>query len=167
MLVVTSDNVSLFALKLGEGRPIVMIHGLLFGNLTTWWYTVAPELARQHRVILYDLRGHGRSERVPSGYDAVTMASDLISVIEEVAREPAVVVGHSFGGAIALEAALDRPELVAKVVVVEAPLPPALPDLASFVPESKEAVMAMIPERLHGTAAAMARSPRRERRFAE
>jgi pimeloyl-ACP methyl ester carboxylesterase len=100
-----------------------MAHGMLLGTMASWYLTVAPALAKRHRVILYDLRGHGLSERVASGYDVATMTDDLETVVEMVAGEPAVVIGHSYGGVLALEFALRRPDRVRKVVVVEAPLP--------------------------------------------
>ncbi len=72
---------------------------------------------------LYDLRGHGRSERATTGYDIETMTDDLEGLLEafEVDR-PVTLVGHSYGARIALQLAMRRPEAVDRLVVVEAPL---------------------------------------------
>ena len=119
----TDNGVTLHVQELGSGPPVVMIHGL-FGNLATWYFTAATELAKNHRVIVYDLRGHGKSARTPRGYDVASMARDLDAVVEGVVREDAVLVGHSYGGLIALAFALRCRERVRKVVLVETPLPP-------------------------------------------
>lgn len=173
MRVNTCDGVSLHVQSLGTGAPVVMVHGMLLGTMASWYLTVAPALARGHRVILYDLRGHGLSERVPSGYDVATMTDDLEAVVEGIAHEPAVVVGHSYGGVLALELAFRRPDLVRKVVVVEAPLPASrLEELdesfrataaAANDERAQDAALEMLPdvmqERLGGG--------RRRRRFAD
>lgn len=111
---------------LGAGPPVVMIHGLLVGNLAGWYFTAAPALAKRHRVILYDLRGHGQSERTSSGYDVATQAGDLRAILEALGVEgPVDLVGHSFGGLVALRQALDHPASVRRLALVEAPLPPS------------------------------------------
>ena len=112
-----------------SGPPIAMLHGLLVGSLTTWYFGAAPRLARGHRVMLYDLRGHGKSERPASGYDLATMTADLDALLDDFTAEPATLVGHSFGALVALRAALARPERVRKLVLVEAPLPPSQVEL--------------------------------------
>jgi pimeloyl-ACP methyl ester carboxylesterase len=101
-----------------------MIHGLLIGSLASWYFTAAPALARSHRVRVYDLRGHGRSQRAGSGYDVRTMTTDLVSLVADL-DAPIDVVGHSWGGLVALRFALDHPERVRRLAVVDAPLPPS------------------------------------------
>lgn len=109
--------------ELGAGPPLVMIHGLLVGNLAAWYFTCAPELARTHRVRLYDLRGHGRSAHARTGYDAATLARDLDELTADLGAFD--LVGHSWGGLVALRFAIDRPARVRRLAVVEAPLPPS------------------------------------------
>ena len=107
---------------------VVMLHGLLIGSLASWYFTAAPALAKRHRVMLYDLRGHGRSERVASGYDLVTQTGDLQELADRFDDRPIDLVGHSYGGLIALRFALDHPGRVRRLVLVEAPLPPSRGD---------------------------------------
>jgi pimeloyl-ACP methyl ester carboxylesterase len=101
-----------------------MVHGMMSGSLASWYFSIAPALARDHRVCMYDLRGHGLSELAPSGYDLRSMAADLHGVIGHFAGdEPVSLVGHSYGGIVALRYALDHPGRVQRLVIVDAPLP--------------------------------------------
>ncbi|HTR50316.1 MAG TPA: alpha/beta hydrolase [Kofleriaceae bacterium] len=119
--------------ELGAGPAVVMIHGLLIGSLASWYFTAAPQLARGHRVRVYDLRGHGRSERAASGYDTRTLAGDLDAVTADL-REPFDLVGHSWGGLVALRYAIEHPARVRRLAIVEAPLPPSSAlQMASFL----------------------------------
>ena len=78
----------------GRGPRIVLLHGMFVGTLANWYFTVAPVLARDHRVLLYALRGHGLSERPPAGYGIPSMAEDLAGLLKSVAgAEPVTVVG--------------------------------------------------------------------------
>ncbi|MBK9032319.1 MAG: alpha/beta fold hydrolase [Myxococcales bacterium] len=101
-----------------------MLHGLVVGTLASWYFTAAPTLARAHAVRLYDLRGHGKSARPATGYDTATMAEDLAAVSADLPG-PIDLVGHSYGALVALAFARRHPDRVRRLVVVEAPLPPA------------------------------------------
>jgi pimeloyl-ACP methyl ester carboxylesterase len=125
MPLVAANGVRLHVQEIGDGPPVVLLHGLFIGSLASWYFTAAPTLARHHRVHLYDLRGHGRSERAPSGYDLGTLAADLAAVTADLGPGPIDLVGHSYGGLIALRYALDHQERVRRLVVVESPLPPS------------------------------------------
>ena len=165
MHVAGYEGVTLHAQELGSGPPVVMLHGLLVGNMTTWYFSAAPELAKHHRVILFDLRGHGLSERAARGYDVETMSRDLEAVIETLAKEPAIVVGHSYGAVVALARALRQPELVTKLAAVEAPLPPSrLEELEGFLGKTPDAMLDALPEVLRD---ALVGGGRRGRRFVE
>ncbi len=105
-----------------EDAPVVVfVHGLVMDNLSSFYYTLAgPVAAAGCRSVLYDLRGHGRSERPPSGYGAADAVSDLFAVLDALdLRRPVFLVANSFGGTIALNAALARPERVAGLVMIE------------------------------------------------
>jgi pimeloyl-ACP methyl ester carboxylesterase len=150
MPVASRNGVAFHLLELGErGSPVVMLHGLLVGSLATWYFTTAPALAQSHRVLLYDLRGHGKTERTRAGYDPATMQADLGALIDGFTREPVTLVGHSYGAVVALGYALANPDRVAKLALVEAPLPPSnLAELDSFLGKSPEAMAESLPEAL-------------------
>jgi pimeloyl-ACP methyl ester carboxylesterase len=150
MPIANRNGVAFHLLELGEkGPPVVMLHGLLVGSLATWYFTTAPALARSHRVLLYDLRGHGRTERTRTGYDLETMQADLGALIDGFTTEPVTLVGHSYGAVVALRYALASPARVAKLALVEAPLPPSnLAELDSFLGRSPEAMAESLPDAL-------------------
>src|SRR6185369_396766 len=83
--------------------------------------SIAPAIAKRARVLLYDLRGHGRSEQPPSGYTIDDMVDDLRGLVDaEAADQPVVVVGHSFGGHVALRFALRHRDRTAALILLEA-----------------------------------------------
>lgn len=117
-------------LAASPGLPrLVMCHGLVFGSIATWYFTAAAKLSARFEVVLYDQRGHGKSERTSSGYDLDTQVRDLEGLLENLppsgnAAPVAIsLVGHSYGALIALNYALKHPHEVAKLVLIDAPLP--------------------------------------------
>lgn len=121
-----SGGVRLHVQELGpsDAPPVVMFHGLFTGNLAAWYFSAGPAVAKAgHRVRLVDLRGHGLSDRPPSGYDGPTMVADAVAATADLA--PFAVVGHSYGALLGLRLALAHPERVTSAVLVEPPLGPA------------------------------------------
>jgi pimeloyl-ACP methyl ester carboxylesterase len=102
----------------GEGSPLIRVLGSAT-DMTTW-DGVVDDFARDHRVIIYDRRGYGQSRHKPVR-DHRIHARDLTLLLQEVASEPATVVGWSSGGNVALAAAVKSPELFSALGVVEAP----------------------------------------------
>lgn len=151
MPIASYNGVKFHVQELGkaDGPPVVMLHGLLIGSLATWYFTLAPLLGRTHRVLLYDLRGHGLSERVPTGYDLGTMQGDLGAILDGFTSAPTTLVGHSFGAAVALAYTLAHPERVANLVLVDAPLPPSrLEELDGFIELAPERMVEALPDAL-------------------
>jgi pimeloyl-ACP methyl ester carboxylesterase len=97
----------------GEGEPIVLIHG--FGLDSRIWNKQVEELSKTNKVITYDLRGFGKSS-LPSG--RYSHKEDLNELLKHLKIESAKIVGHSFGGEIAVEYALTYPERVKSLVLV-------------------------------------------------
>lgn len=100
----------------GEGDPLVLLHG---GMTDSGQFDLnLPTLARRHRVLLPDRRGHGRTVDVdgPIGYEL--MAADTVAFLEAVDCGPAHLVGHSDGANVALTVAIRRPDLVREVVMI-------------------------------------------------
>jgi pimeloyl-ACP methyl ester carboxylesterase len=153
MPLVAANGLQFHVQELGAGRAVVMLHGLLIGSLASWYFTAAPALSQTHRCRLYDLRGHGRSERAPSGYDVATMSTDLAALTADLA-EPFDVVGHSFGAVVALRFAIDHPARVRRVVVVEAPLPPSSAvELVKFLDQTPDRMLEALPASLRAAVA--------------
>lgn len=157
-----ANGVTFHAQRLGDGPPAVMLHGLLLGSIATWYFSTAPALARDHSVLLYDLRGHGKSERVADGYDVDTMVRDLACLTADHAGEPMDLVGHSYGALVALRFAILHPERVRRLVLVEAPLPPSrFGQFAAFLQRSPAEMVDALPPSLRGMVAGGSRRARR------
>lgn len=111
--------------RLGAGREpagplVVFLHGLVMDNLSSFYFTLANPIAGVAEVLLYDLRGHGMSERPPAGYGLDEMVADLEALLDAVAPGRAVfAVGNSFGGLLGLAFAAKRPERVRGLVLVD------------------------------------------------
>ena len=101
-----------------EPVPIVMVHGLA-ASQAFWYAAGAPFLTMMGPVLLYDLRGHGKSEAPATGYGVGDMAGDLAALMAGRGIGRAHLVAHSFGGMIALAHALRHPETVASLTLVD------------------------------------------------
>ncbi|WP_239096468.1 alpha/beta hydrolase [Streptomyces sp. SID11385] len=108
----------------GDGPPLVLLHGL--AGYAGEWEAVAVRLrARGHRVVAMDLRGHGDSERKPGDTGASAHARDVAGLLDRLGLGPAVLVGQSLGGRVALRTAHEHPRLVRALALVEADARPA------------------------------------------
>ena len=99
-----------------EGRPIVLIHGF-GGDLNNWMFN-QPALAERHRVIALDLPGHGGSTKEVGSGDVASLSEALLGFLAALEIAKAHLVGHSLGGAVALQAALDNPARVASITLI-------------------------------------------------
>ena len=124
MLSITRDEVQVSGggkLELrvsGEGSPVLLIHGT--GGAA--WFGSVAHLASRHRVVDYDRRGFGRSTPLGVRGYLDAQVADAITLIEKLGLHNAVVVGHSWGGIVALGLAIRAPELVGRLVLMEPPL---------------------------------------------
>lgn len=111
------DGVDVSYRELGEGAPVVMLHGLADSHRT--FRRVAPALARRHRVLLVDLPGHGWSARpADAPYTAAWYADCVAGVMESAGVERAALCGHSFGGGVALSMLRDHGAKVDRLALV-------------------------------------------------
>ncbi len=101
----------------GTGAPLVVLHGLL-GSARNWQSAGVALAERGHRVLAPDLRNHGVS---PWGDDCgyAALAGDVVACLERLALGPVHLVGHSMGGKAAMRLAMDRPDLVSRLTVVD------------------------------------------------
>ena len=118
--VSTDPLVRLSALDVSPDRPqrtFVFLHG--FGGQALQWIYQMQKFSLQNRVIALDLRGHGLSDKPGTGYDMPRMLADIGSALDTLhVTDPVVLVGHSFGGALATEFALAHPERVAHLILM-------------------------------------------------
>lgn len=121
MADVTARGVRFNVVRMGEGPPrIVLIHGLVMDSHASYYLSIAPALAARGGVLLYDLRGHGRSEQPPTGYTMADMVDDLVALLDAAgANAPVVLVGNSWGGQIAMRAAAAHPDRVRALVLID------------------------------------------------
>jgi pimeloyl-ACP methyl ester carboxylesterase len=112
------NGVSTAFLEGGEGEPVILLHGP--GEYAAKWLGVIPELVRTHCVIAPDLPGHGASGLFEGPPDAARVLGWLDDLIECTCARPPTVVGQILGGAIAARFAIDRPERLRRLVLVDA-----------------------------------------------
>lgn len=119
---VTARGIRFHVQTCGSGGPAVaFVHGLVIDNLSSFYCTLAPPVAAAGaQAVMYDLRGHGRTERTPTGYGVGDAVADLFAVLDALGHHGVHLVGNSFGGVVALNAALARPDRVAGLVLIEA-----------------------------------------------
>jgi haloacetate dehalogenase len=106
----------------GSGPPLLLIHGAPLTHLS--WYRVAPELAKKYTVIAPDLRGYGDSSKPADGenhvnYSKRAMAQDKVELMRHFGFDRFAVVGHDRGGRVAHRLALDHPQAVTKLSVID------------------------------------------------
>jgi haloacetate dehalogenase len=106
----------------GDGPPVLLVHG--HPRTHTTWHAVAPRLAERHTVICPDLRGYGQSSKPPTTpdhapYSKRALAGDCVELMRALGHERFAVAGHDRGCYVALRTALDHPQAVEKLVVMD------------------------------------------------
>lgn len=121
---VVANGVRFHYQQTGAGPDVVLLHAVT-ANLAVWTFTGLPDAiaADGFRVTTYDFRGHGVSERPPTGYTSADMAADFAAVHDALGLGPALLVGHSFGGVVGTHAAIMRPEKVRGVILSDSFFP--------------------------------------------
>ncbi len=104
-----------------ESAVVVFLHGMIMDNLSSWFFTVANPVATAYDALVYDMRGHGFSDRPKTGYDVKDHCEDLKALTEAVIPgRRLILVGNSYGGLLSLNFAKQYPELVEGLVLVDA-----------------------------------------------
>ena len=103
----------------GSGPPIVFVHGFAFGALETWEHQIGP-FSESHRVIAPDLFWFGGSQPNNAMDSAAAQAEALSELLRHLHLDKAIIVGVSFGGFVAIRWALDHPEQIERLVLVDA-----------------------------------------------
>lgn len=123
MAEIEARGITFHVVRLGGGEPTVLfLHGLVMDNLSSWYFTVANPVARVADVILFDLRGHGQTERPHDGYTVASLVADVDALLDRLVPDgrPVEIVGNSFGGLLALAYALAHPERVRGLALIDA-----------------------------------------------
>lgn len=102
--------------EFGQGDPLIILHGL-FGTLDNW-QTIAKQLAKKHSVFIIDQRNHGKSPHADE-FNYPILAEDLKEFMESKWIYKASIIGHSMGGKTAMQFALNYPDMVDKLVIVD------------------------------------------------
>jgi 3-oxoadipate enol-lactonase len=116
MPTLSTNNIKLYYETLGQGKPLVFIHGL--GSSTHDWEFQIPVFAEKYQVIAFDLRGHGQSEKPEGPYTIPMFAADLAGLLAGLSIKSAHLVGISLGGAVAFQFALDYPNMTETLTIV-------------------------------------------------
>jgi haloacetate dehalogenase len=101
----------------GKGLPAVLLHG--YPQTAQMWRKVAPQLLNDYTIVCPDLRGYGDSDKARDGYDKRTMARDIHLLMESLGHKRYAVVGHDRGARVAHRLALDYPDAVTRLCVLD------------------------------------------------
>jgi len=118
---IKTDGATLHVRVGGNGPAVVLIHG--FGDTGDMWTPLAVSLARDHKVIVPDLRGLGLSSMPDGGYDKKTQAGDIRAILDKLGVDKADIVGHDIGTMVAYAYAARYPDKTTRLVVMDAPVP--------------------------------------------
>src|SRR5919108_2247523 len=116
------SGINIHYVQTGKGPHLVLIHGIA-SNLGQWHPSILSALVEDFRVTMYDLRGHGYSDMPPRGYTADHMVGDFTGLMDYLGIERASILGHSYGGVVALRYAVLRPERVDKLIIADTGVP--------------------------------------------
>jgi pimeloyl-ACP methyl ester carboxylesterase len=116
------NGINIHYVQTGQGPDLVLIHGIA-SNLGQWQLGILPVLAQDFRLTMYDLRGHGYSDMPPSGYTPDLMVGDFTSLMDYLKIQRAAILGHSYGGLVALSYAALHPERVDRLIIADSGIP--------------------------------------------
>ena len=109
-------NMQLNFKEKGSGKPLLILHGFM-GSLDNW-HTLASQFGESHHVFSIDQRKHGKSPHTES-HSIALMVSDLLEFIQTRSFEKVTLLGHSMGGKVVMQFALNYPNLVEKLIIVD------------------------------------------------
>jgi pimeloyl-ACP methyl ester carboxylesterase len=118
---VKTDGATIHVRTGGKGPAVVMLHG--FGDTGDMWAPVATVLAKNHTIVVPDLRGMGLSSHPEGGYDKKTQAGDMARVLDALKIDKADLVTHDIGNMVGYAFAAQFPARITKWAIIDAPLP--------------------------------------------
>lgn len=134
---VKANDIEIHYEIVGTGEPMVLISGLGYG--LWWWHKMVPGLAEHFRVITFDNRGAGQTDKPAGPYTVAMLAADTAGLLAALEIDRAIIVGHSMGGYVAQELALTRPELISTLVLASTNF--AGPNHIPITPEALAVIM--------------------------
>src|SRR5260370_22980277 len=112
----TCNDIEVAWFEVGRGEPLSLVHGL--GDDHRAWRRALPDLALRHRVVLYDLRGHGQTSLGKADGTLRQLGEDLVALMDTITIDQADVAGFSLGGTIAMRAGIDHPDRISRLALV-------------------------------------------------
>lgn len=116
MPILHTNGIDLYYEIAGDGLPVLLLHGL--GSRAEDWAFQLPVLGQHYRVVAVDLRGHGNSSKPHGPYTVLMMATDVVRLLDSLDIDAVHIIGLSMGGMIAFQLAVDHPERVRSLVIV-------------------------------------------------
>jgi pimeloyl-ACP methyl ester carboxylesterase len=118
---IATNGVTIHVRTGGAGPAVVLLHG--YGETGDMWAPMAADLARDHTVVVPDLRGLGLSSKPSGGFDKKTQSGDVVGVLDALKIERADVVTHDIGNMVGFSFAAQNPRRVNRFVLIDAPIP--------------------------------------------
>jgi pimeloyl-ACP methyl ester carboxylesterase len=118
---IATNGTSIYVRAGGTGAAVVLLHG--YGETGDMWAPMAVDLARDHTVVVPDLRGMGLSSKPAGGFDKKTQAGDVAGVLDELKIDRADLVTHDIGNMVGYAFAAQYPDRISRFVLIDAPLP--------------------------------------------
>jgi pimeloyl-ACP methyl ester carboxylesterase len=118
---IKSDGAVIHVRVGGKGPAVVLLHG--YGETGDMWAPMAADLARDHTVVVPDLRGLGLSSKPAGGFDKKTQAGDVVAVLDKLKIDRADLVTHDIGNMVGFAFAMQHPERVVRFALIDAPVP--------------------------------------------
>lgn len=121
-ITIETSGATINGVMAGQGPPVLLLHGAPQSHIS--WRLVAPDLAKDYTVVATDLRGYGDSSKPPDGdnhanYSKRAMALDQVEVMQQLGFEKFAVIGHDRGGRVGHRMALDHPDRVTRLAVLD------------------------------------------------
>lgn len=148
---VKANGISMYCEIKGKGENLVLVHGA--GDNLNMWYHQVPAFSRHYRVITYDVRGSGKSDSPEGQYSIPLFAEDLYQLMKALKVSEAYFLGYSMGGRIALQLALEHPEMVKALVLANSSVGLAPPTPEAM--ERRKAIIGLLEKKDMGTFAEM------------
>ncbi len=136
---IQANGINLYYELYGDGPPLVLIEGI--GYATWMWFRQVGPLSAANRLLIYDNRGVGNSEKPEVDYTLQDMADDLLGLLDALGIQKATVLGLSMGGTIAQQFTLSYPERVERLILASTHL-----GLKAMIPIPEEAARLMVPD---------------------